>query len=108
MDGTEARKMALGFASLLAIAAWRAIAIDGEKADPARLAAVEAALGAGDADFGIYIQKSGDNLYISAIALPPGPQDPFSTDQKLVIQGPMVLSRDQLAALSVIPPEAFN
>jgi len=108
MDGNEARKVALGYASLLALAAWRAIAVDGEKADPARLAEVEAALATGGADFGIYIQRTGDALYISATALPPGPQDPLRNEMRLVIQGPMVLSRAELAALSATEPGTFN
>jgi len=108
MDGTEARKVTLGFASLMAIAAWRVIAMDGEKVAPGDLAKTEAALASGAASLGIYVQKTGDALYISATALPSGPQDPFQGGNRMVIEGPVVFSTEQLAALVAIDPGKMN
>lgn len=104
MDDIEARKLALAYGSLTAIVAWRAIEIDGESRAPGALARMQAALDSGEASFGVYIQRNGDELYISASPIPPGPQDPFAPGNRLSITGPMVISREQLAALVAANP----
>jgi hypothetical protein len=115
-ERTGKAKITLTFASVLAVAVWRAIEADGETRDPIRLAEVDALLKSGDASLGIFVQRIGDEMHVSATMLPADLVSPFTgppdeTGKRAVpfiVHGPCIVSPEQIDALNVTYRENFN
>ncbi len=101
-------KTALGDASLLAVSAWDAIEAEGKRRDPKRARELDRMLKAGEASLGIFVQRIGDDIHLSATVLPPDIATPFPGINSLVVRGPVIHSQAQLDAIAAIDQRNFN
>lgn len=94
----ENEKIILAYASLLLLAVRQELRASGAVKDPERLAELEAGLAAGTENLGIWVQGDLRQIFISAAAVSGKRQDPFVGNARR-IHGPLIFSREQLAAL---------
>lgn len=105
----ETQRVALGYASMMLVAAWQAARATGaEKVGPERVAEIERQIEAGEITLAVHIQRSGQNVRLLVGVAAPGWQDPFGGGGALDLTGPLVLSREELARLYVVQAESLN
>lgn len=98
---TDAHKTALAQACLTLLAAWQASSVEGAEKDPEAIAHVERMVAAGTATLSLHIALSGGSVQIKGLVYPAGGEaDPRLGAPVLAINGPMIYSLEQLAALA--------
>lgn len=104
----ERQATALGYAGMMALAAWQAARTEGAEQTPELLAEIEKRLEAGTATLAINIQRIGGTLRLTAAVLEAvGFQDVFD-HPILDLTGPLILSREQLANVAAVRPGDMN
>jgi len=96
-------KNALGYASLMLLAAWQAARIEGSEKTPEILAEIEKRINSGQANLSINIQQIGGIVHLTAAVLEPTFSAAFD-NPILVTSGPLVLSREQLELVAAVSP----